>query len=59
LRARLAANLMLVERFAQAIQSLAVETDPTLGRYIAAAAPDSVPFDISALTIQRRAVPAA
>ena len=59
LRQRLEANLRLIERFAQAIQQLAVETDPSLGRFVAAPASSGPPFDISALTLQRRAVPTA
>lgn len=58
LRVRLEANLALLERFAHAIQTLAVETDPTLGRFVAPPPPGHERFDLSALTIQLRAVPA-
>jgi flavin-dependent dehydrogenase len=60
LRAALESNLALLERFAQAIQARATETDASLGRFVAAPAPgDTPPFDISALTLPRRPVPAA
>jgi flavin-dependent dehydrogenase len=57
LRARLDSNLGLLERFAQAIQELALHTDPSLGRFVAARAAADAPFDLTALTIQRHAVP--
>jgi flavin-dependent dehydrogenase len=59
LRGRLETNLALIERFAQAIQTLAVETDPALGRFVSPSAADGPGFDISALTLQRSALPAA
>ena len=59
LRAKLESNLALIERFAQAIQRLATETDASLGRFISAPASGDPRFDISALTIARRTVPAA
>jgi flavin-dependent dehydrogenase len=58
LRDRLEANLALIERFARAIQALAVETDASLGRFVKAPGSSEPTFDISALTLQRRAVPA-
>lgn len=57
LRQKLEENLRLIERFAQAIQARAAETEPSLARYVAAAAPGTEPFDLAALTIAPRPVP--
>jgi hypothetical protein len=54
LRRKLEENLALIERFAQAIQARAADTDPGLARYVAAPAPDTQPFDIAPLTIAPR-----
>lgn len=59
LRAKLESNFALIERFAQAIQAVAVDTDPSLGRYVAAPASGDSGFDVSALLVHRRTVPAA
>jgi flavin-dependent dehydrogenase len=56
LRVKLAANLELLERFAQAVQALAVETDAALGRFVAPSMPGEPPFDVGPLTLRRPAV---
>jgi flavin-dependent dehydrogenase len=59
LRVKLEENYALIERFAKSVQALAAETDPALGRFIDPLQPGEPRFDISAITLQRREVPAA
>jgi hypothetical protein len=56
LRAKLESNLALIERFAQAVQDLALETDASLGRYVTPSSPGAERFDLSALNVMRRSV---
>jgi flavin-dependent dehydrogenase len=53
LRARLHANFELLERFAEALQRLASEVDPALGRFVAPSAVPDGHFDIAPITLQR------
>jgi flavin-dependent dehydrogenase len=53
LRATLHANFELLERFAQALQRLASEVDPSLGRFVAPSASHDGQFDIAPITLER------
>jgi flavin-dependent dehydrogenase len=53
LRATLHANFELLERFADALQRLAAEVDPALGRFVGASAGPDGYFDIGPITLAR------
>ncbi|MBA3270169.1 MAG: NAD(P)/FAD-dependent oxidoreductase [Acidobacteria bacterium] len=57
LRATLESNFALLERFAHALQRLATDTHPALGRLVPGAMDDVEPFDISAITLERLPAP--
>jgi flavin-dependent dehydrogenase len=65
LRATLRTNVELLERFARALQGLASEVDPALGRFVASPGSEQEErgFDIAAITLERipldRPIPAA
>ena len=59
LRAKLEANYALIESFAKSLQALAAESDPSLNRFVDPLAPGEARFDISNITLERKAVPAA
>jgi hypothetical protein len=58
LRARLDANLALLQAFARTLQGVAAEQHPTLPRFVSDAGQETPPLDIAALRVSYARLPA-